>query len=133
MKRKISNRTSLDAVAKKVLAYNKIRGWHPTSSDIAKSVAIEAAELLEKFQWDESNNVSGRTEQKDWEEIGDEVADVFWYLVTFCDSANINFPQAVKRKLKKLEVKYPAKMFKGKHNDKFYKEQKKKYREAKKK
>lgn len=133
MKKLKARKITLDSVAKEILAFNKVRGWHPVSSDIAKSVVIEAAELLEKFQWDASAKDINGVEPKNWEEIGDEIADVFWYLITFCNAANINFAGAVKRKLKKLEVKYPAGMFKGKHNDKFYKTQKRKYREAKKK
>ena len=41
---------------KKISRFNDVRGWNPLPSDIAKSIVIEAAELLEKFQWDESDN-----------------------------------------------------------------------------
>jgi len=121
---------NLDNLIKKIKEFNKARGWTPVSSDIAKSVVIEASELLEHFQWDESDkNIKG-TQPKDWEKVGEEVADVFWYLATFCHSVNINLEEAVKDKISKNKKKYPVKMFNGKHNDKFYKEQKQKYREA---
>lgn len=110
---------SLEKLTKQIHKFNKARGWTPTQVDIAKSVVIEAAELLEKYQWDESDkNIKG-IEPKNYEEIGEEVADIFWYLVMFCKAANINLPKAIEDKIKKNEKKYPVKMFKGKHNDKF--------------
>ena len=125
--------TKLDDLIKKIKEFNKARGWTPVSSDIAKSVVIEASELLEHFQWDESDrNIKG-TQPKNKEKIGEEVADIFWYLITFCHSTNINLEQVVEDKITKNEKKYPAKMFNGKHNDKFYKEQKRKYRDQRQK
>lgn len=123
----------LELLSRKIIAFNKARGWLPTSQDIAKSIVIEAAELLEKFQWDASGKYSQDKEAKNWEEVGEEVADVFWYLVSFCNSVNINLPKVIEHKIEKNELKYPEAMFKGKHNDKFYKSQKRKYREARKK
>lgn len=85
---------------------------------------------MEKFQWDESDKYSKDKVPKNWEEIGEEVADIYWYIVSFCNSANIDLSEVVENKLKKNEKKYPEKMFKGKHNDKFYKAQKRKYRKS---
>ncbi len=125
--------SKVNILINKIIKFNKARGWTPTQVDIAKSVVIEAAELLEKYQWDESDkNIKG-IEPKNYEEIGEEVADVFWYLVTFCEAANINLEKAISDKIAKNEKKYPEKMFNGKHNDKFYKEQKQKYRDQKQK
>ncbi|MFC1625778.1 nucleotide pyrophosphohydrolase [Patescibacteria group bacterium] len=123
--------TNLNDLIKRIDKFNKARGWAPVSSDIAKSVVIEASELLEHFQWDESDKDVKGIQPKNWEKVGEEVADVFWYLVTFCHSANLNLEKVVQDKVSKNEKKYPAKVFNGKHNDKFYKEQKK-YREARK-
>lgn len=123
----------LESLINNIAAFNKARGWTPTAPDLAKSVVIESAELLEKFQWDESSKYTKNAEPKNWEEIGEEVADVFWYLVTFCKATNINLLKAVEDKIKKNEKKYPREMFNGKHNDKFYKTQKRKYRELRKK
>jgi NTP pyrophosphatase (non-canonical NTP hydrolase) len=120
---------STEELIKKIICFNKARGWTPATSDTAKSIIIEASELLEHFQWDESDrNIKG-IEPKNWVKVGEEVADVFWYLVTFCNAANINLQKVIEDKLIKNEKKYPVEMFKGKHNDKFYKEQKRKYRE----
>jgi|GEM_PF-986117 len=97
-------RQSLSEVINKILDFNKARGWDPEPGDTAKSVVIEAAELLEHFQWDGSGESLGiNPDKKDWQEIGYEVADVFWYLVTFCNKTGLSLSDCVARKLKKLE------------------------------
>jgi len=120
--------SKLDALIKSIIAFNKKRGWNPTESDHAKSIVIEASELLEHYQWDESDRGSRGIEPKNYEEIGEEVADVFWYLVSFCNTASIDLEKVVEDKVEKNKKKYPEDKFKGKHNDKFYKSQKRKYR-----
>lgn len=119
---------SLEALTKKIIAFNRARGWDEECSDISKSITIEAAELLEHFQWDNSYDGKHKTENKDWEQIGNEVADVFWYLVEFCDSAGLDLKEVVVNKMAKNEKKYPVEKFNGSHNHKFYLEQKRKYR-----
>jgi dCTP diphosphatase len=124
----------LDKLSEQIYKSNKARGWVLLSpSDLAKSIVIESAELLEKFQWDETDRNKRRIEPKNWEEIGEEVADIYWYLVSFCKTVGINLAEAIEDKIEKNEKKYPVKMFKGKHNDKFYKKQKRKYRARRKK
>lgn len=123
----------LEKLIEKMSKFNDSRGWNPLPSDIAKSIVIEAAELLEKFQWDESDKkLDNKKYKKNWEEIGQEVADVFWYLVTFCKEANIDLGKVVEKKIEWNEKKYPKSMFKGKHNEKFYQKRKKAYRKKKK-
>jgi len=124
--------TKLETQIKNIINFGKARGWNPTPSDLAKSISIEAAELLEKFQWDETDYKNGKSKPKNWEEIGEEVADVFWYLVSFCSASNLNLVEIVNDKAKKNEKKYPVHMFKNKHNYEFYVAQKKKYRETRK-
>lgn len=127
----IKKEKDLHKLIKKISDFNNLRGWNPLPSDIAKSIVIEAAELLEKFQWDESDKKLDRKNyQKNWDEIGQEVADVFWYLITFCKEANIDLADVVKKKITWNEKKYPEKMFRGRHNEKFYKSQKSKYRKG---
>lgn len=123
----------LESLIKEIVKFNKARGWKPTSSDIAKSIVIETSELLEHFQWDESDKYNEEVQPKDWKEIGEEVADIFWYLATFSQAAGINLSTVIEDKIKKNEKKYPEARFKGKHNDKFYKKQKRKYRLKRKK
>jgi len=126
------NTKKLQNLINKVNKFNKDHGWKPAPADSAKSIVIEAAELLEHFQWDESDdrkNLGEKVKKKDWEEIGAELADILWYIIAFCEETGIDPVKALGKKIKRNEEKYPTKMFAGKHNPKFYKEQKRKYRE----
>lgn len=114
----------------KILEFNAKRGWNPSAQNIAKSVVIEAAELLEHFQWD---NDEDDLKKKNFTEIGFEMADVIWYLFNLANKLNIDLVEAISHKYEHNEQKYPAEMFNGKHNSEFYYAQKKKYREEKKK
>jgi len=114
-----------------VLAFNQKRGWNPVDSDLAKSICIESAELLEKFQWDASDKREIRNHDKDWHEISLELADIVWYIISFCNETGIDLSKALEDKLAHNEKKYPESKFKGTHNDKFYKKQKRKYRQNK--
>lgn len=98
--------------------------------DIAKSIVLEAAELLEHFQWDSSNRKDIKS--KNIEEIAAEAADVFVYLHTFCLETGIDLPAAVEKKLLHLEKKYPKEEFAKGHNEEAYLKHKKEYRESKK-
>lgn len=114
----------------KILDFNINRGWNPSAQNLAKSVVIEAAELLEHFQWD---NDEDDLKKKNFTEIGFEMADVIWYIFNLANKLNINIVDAISHKYEHNQQKYPAEMFKGKHNSEFYYAQKKKYREEKKK
>lgn len=123
----------LKQIITKIIEFNHLRGWHPAPQDIAKSVVIESAELLEHFQWDgRSASPDKPLEGKDVKEIKYEVADVFWYLINFCHETGIDITEALEMKYEHNQEKYPAAAFSGKHNEEFYYSQKKKYRQAKK-
>ena len=82
------------------------RGWgkHHTSKNVAASIAIEAAELLEHFQWDEY----GKNDKK---EIEQELADVILYCLSFALTNKIDIAQAVQDKIAHNAKKYPVKLF----------------------
>lgn len=116
-----------------ILKYNKVRGWSQASEDLVKSIVLESAELLEHYQWDASSKrLKTNKKPKNIEEIGYEVADIFWYLILFCQEMNIDLVGVLESKMKYNEEKYPESMFNGKHNAEFYHAQKKKYRDDKK-
>jgi len=122
-------------LVKAVYAFEKARGWNPVSADLAKSVVIEAAELLEKFQWTESDLLAhgSYSHPINKVELGEEIADVFWYLLVLCKKEDIDLLAALRDKYHKNDLKYPAVKFKGKHNPQFYLAQKRKYREGRQK
>jgi len=80
--------------------------------NLACSISIEAAELLEHFQWktpQESESIS----KKKGEEIAHEMADIAVYLIELSDNLGIDLIQAIKSKLAINEAKYPVAKAKG--------------------
>lgn len=98
---------TLDQLAKQVISFNRARGWDPSSSDTAKSIVIEGAELLELHQWDDDGLTVDKTK------ASHEVADVFWYLVTYCNKAGLDFAEAVASKLSTTKKNTQKKILKA--------------------
>lgn len=85
-----------------ILKFNEERGWDKShsASNLAKSVIIEAGELLECFQWDENY---------DHEATCDELADVFNYCILLANKLGVDPETIVLNKLEKTRLKYPLK------------------------
>jgi NTP pyrophosphatase (non-canonical NTP hydrolase) len=88
------------------------RDWQPfhTPKNLTTALMVEAAELAEIFQWhtpEESRLAHGDAAAK--QRIGEEVADVLLYLLQVADHCHIDVSQAVRDKLARNAVKYPAK------------------------
>lgn len=123
---------SLDVLVKKIEEFNHLRGWHQMPQNNAKSIVIEAAELLEHFQWDFEDGTFGRDmSRKNLDDIKKETADIFWYLIAFCHESGFNLTDAVELKYQHNSIKYPLKMFKNKDFWKDYYERKQSYRSGK--
>ena len=84
------------------------RDWQNNPArGLAISIALEANELLEHYQW--SDNPVGNTD-----DLAEELADIFIYAFQFAQVNNIDIPEAIEKKLQKAALKYPAEKFKGK-------------------
>lgn len=97
----------------KIKKFNEDRDWNQFHSpdNLAKSISIEAGELLECFQW---NN------EYDLENVTDEMADVFVYLLDLANKLNIDLLEVTDKKIDKNAEKYPVDKAKGK-SDKYTK------------
>lgn len=87
-----------------------------TPKNLAMSAAIEAAELMEHFQWltpEASLNVTSNPGEKD--AVGEELADVVCYLLALANSLGLDVADCVERKMAKNAVKYPADKFRGRY------------------
>lgn len=91
-----------------------------TPKNIAMNLGVEVAELQEILVWHEGEALSRRVEQKK-ELIEDEVADIAFNLLHFCNICNIDLAQSIAKKLPKTAEKYPIESCKGK-NDVFVEE-----------
>lgn len=82
-------------------AFNAIadcKGWKPlhTPRNLAAAISVEAAELLELHQWD-MDDADMQAERR--ERAAAELADIFMYLLAYCDSSGIDLKDAVAQKL----------------------------------
>lgn len=93
------------------------RDWRQfhTPKNLAMSLAIEAAELMEHFQWvDNAEAVHRAQDTAQREAIGEEIADVCCYLLSLVNALGLDLSQITTDKLAKNERKYPAAEFRGK-------------------
>ena len=86
--------------------FNKAMDWDQfhTPENLIKSISIEAGELLECIQW---NN------DYDFQEVCEELADVYSYVVMLADVLHVDLEEIGLQKLQKTKEKYPVEKFKG--------------------
>ncbi len=88
-------------------------------SALAMSASIEMGELLERFQWLSDDEITNLLEDDQYREsIADEIADVAIYLIRLADTTRVPLTDAILRKMKKNETKYPVGTWKGRIPDK---------------
>ncbi len=76
--------------------------------DIAKSISIEAAELLELFQWQNPSAKDVKSDQQLMQDIRNEIADITIYAIELSIILGFDVEKEVVRKLKEVREKYPA-------------------------
>ncbi len=94
------------------------RDWSRFHSpkNLSMGAAIEAAELMEHFQWmgtEESRAVT--SQPAELQAIGEEMADVACYLLALANTLGIDLSEAILAKLQKNALKYPAEHYKGRY------------------
>ena len=95
-----------------IRTYLKERNWDQLRpGDVVKSISIEAAELLEHFQWENPELESFKKDSQQIEEVRNELADVFIYCLDLAVLLDIDAEEAIREKLEKVKKKYPAEMF----------------------
>ena len=97
----------LEDLKKTIKQFAVERDWEQfhTLKNTATSISVEAGELLEYFQWDDLKLENMSAEKK--EQIADEIADVFIYLIMMSDKMDIDLIEASFKKIKKNVEKYP--------------------------
>lgn len=96
----------MDEIIDGLLKFQKERDWKGfhTPENLAKSISIEAAELLEHFQWGK---------EYDFDEVAEELADVLIYCIYMADSLDLDIEEIILDKMEKNAVKYPIDKSKG--------------------
>lgn len=97
----------LDILKERIDKFNKDRDWNKfhTPSNLAKSISIEANELLECFQWDNDNF--------NLQDVKEELADVMNYCLQMSMVLNMDIINIINEKMDKNEKKYPVNKAKG--------------------
>lgn len=101
-----------------ILKFRDDRDWKQfhNPKDLAISISLEAAELLEVFQWSGSDTSCERKQDK----IKEELADVINYCVLMADACGLDIDEIVQEKIRINNEKYPVEKAKGK-SDKYSK------------
>ncbi len=96
----------MNELKNELIKFQTERDWKKfhTPENLAKSISIEAAELLEHFQWQKDYDVN---------EVADELADVLIYCLYMADSLDLDVKEIIFNKMKKNAIKYPVEKLKG--------------------
>lgn len=93
-------------VMNEIIKFQKDRNWKKfhTPENLAKSISIEAAELLEHFQWGREYDIG---------KVSEELADVLIYCLYMADSLDLDVKEIVINKMDKNAIKYPIEKSRG--------------------
>ena len=99
---------ALDSLTRQLRQFAEQRNWEQFHSpkNLASALSVEAAELLEHFQWlteDQSRNLDAATK----EAVGQEIADVLLYLLQLADKLGLDVALEARKKLVLNAVKHP--------------------------
>jgi NTP pyrophosphatase (non-canonical NTP hydrolase) len=108
--------TTLDQLRARMAEFVAQRDWRKfhRPKNLAMGLAIEAAELMEHFQWvdhEQADALAAQPENR--QEIADEMADVLAYLLSLSNALNVDLSRAFESKMAKNDRKYPADEVRG--------------------
>ena len=108
--------SEIKKIIRKIKKFRDDRDWAQfhNHKDMALSLVLEAAEVLEHFQWKKPSEVITHA-KKCKDEIADELADVAMYLFELSDNIGVDLSKAIEIKMAKNHQKYPVAKAKGKH------------------
>jgi len=100
----------MNEIIDKLIKFRDDRNWKQfhTPENLSKSIVLEAAELLENFQWGSTNASK--------ENIKEEIADIFAYCLLLCDYYEFDIKKIMEEKIVKNSIKYPVEKSFGKSN-----------------
>ncbi len=107
---------NLTSLTKRIIAFRNARDWKQfhNPKDVALSLVLEATEVMEHFQW-KSKEEMERYIKTNKVDVGEELADVLYWVLLMSKDLKIDILDALEKKIKKNEDKYPVEKAKGKH------------------
>ena len=112
----VDAQTTVGALKAAVHNFVAARDWYQyhTPKNLAMCIAIEAAEIMEHFQWQTlEESTALMTDEKGRSEVADELADVLIYCLSFANSSGIDITTAIEKKLARNEVRFPVDQVRG--------------------
>ena len=97
---------NMDELKSEIIRFQKERDWKKfhTPENLAKSISIEAAELLEHSQWGKNYKI---------DEVSEVLADVLIYCMYMADALDLDIQEIILNKMEKNAIKYPVDKSKG--------------------
>ena len=106
----------INNLTKRIIDFRDARDWKQfhNPKDLALSLVLEATEVMEHFQWKNKEEIEKYilTNKKD---IGEELADVLYWVLLMSHDLKIDVLDALEKKIRKNEEKYPVEKARGKH------------------
>ncbi len=107
---------NINDLTKRIIAFRDARDWKQfhNPKDVALSLVLEAAEVMEHFQWKNKEEIE-KYIKTNKAEVGEELADVLYWVLLMSHDLKIDVLEALEKKLLKNKEKYPVGKAKGKH------------------
>lgn len=113
----MSKKFDLEGISHYLTNFAKEREWeqYHTPKNLACALSVEASELLEIFQWKNSDDEKALLdiENPERKKIEDEISDIITYAIRLSDVLDIDLEKSMRRKFEENEKKYPADQVKG--------------------
>ena len=106
----------LENLTNKVIAFRDARDWKQfhNPKDVALSLVLEASEVMEHFQWKNAAETEKYVKENK-KEIGEELADVLYWVFLMSHDLGIDILDALNKKLIVNDAKYPVEKSRGRH------------------
>lgn len=108
--------SDLQKLTKLITKFRDARDWKQfhNPKDMALSLVLEAAEVMEHFQWKNEDEVE-KYIKTNREKVGEELADVFYWILLMSNDLKIDLKSAIEKKMVISNKKYPVNKVKGTH------------------
>ncbi|MFN2106546.1 MAG: nucleotide pyrophosphohydrolase [Candidatus Promineifilaceae bacterium] len=109
-RKQLDTQTTVNSLREEVREFVKERDWegYHSPKNLGMSIAIEAAEIMELFQWHSTAESRELMEDEEvWAQLSDELADVMIYCLCLANAAGIDLSTAVRDKLERSRSRYP--------------------------
>ena len=110
------SKSDIQELIEKIVKFRDARNWKQfhNPKDLALSLVLEATEVMEHFQWKNPEEITKHVKENK-EDIGEELADVLYWVLLMSHDLEIDIQKALKNKIEKNGKKYPVEKSRGRH------------------